>query len=109
MFEDLIYAWSALRSASVNMVAVPVPAWPWDRTDPAFIKNQRLRDRVQGRGMRFASLWNAHAQDIAALVAADAATYREFHVKPPKGDLPDPTSYMQSGAIMPRLIAGITR
>ena len=56
--------------------------------------------------MRFAHLWNGHAGDIRALVAADPATYPEFHGVPKKGEVPDPTSYMQSNAIMPRLIAG---
>jgi hypothetical protein len=106
MYEDLTTAWHNLKAAIADMMAGPVPRWPWDRAGADFIENQRLRDRVQGRGMRFASIWRSHAEDIRALVASDPETYPEFHVVPENGEAPDPTSYMQSMTIMPRLIAG---
>jgi hypothetical protein len=106
MFEDLIAAWMSLKEASAAMTAGPRPQWPWDPADPVYIENLRRRDTVQGRGMRFAGIWHSHAEDIRALVTSDPEGYPEFHVVPKKGELPDPTSYMQSMAIMPRLIAG---
>lgn len=106
MFEDLIAAWNDLKAASRAMRDGPVPSWPWDRTSAAFVDNLRLRDRTQAKGMRFASLWHAHEEDIRALVDTHRETFPEYHVAPKKGqEVPDPTTYMQSMLIMPRLIA----
>lgn len=105
MLDALISDWNALKDASAVMSAGPAPAWPWRDHRDAFLAQRAKRDRVQGVGMRFAARWNAAAAEIRDVVAADPVLFREFHVAPKKGDLPDPTSYGQAQAIMPRLIA----
>lgn len=105
MFDDLIKAWFDYRAASARMTAGPVPAWPWNRQDEAFIENQRLRDRVQGRGMRFAHLWRMHHEDIRAVVDDHRDRFVRYHTPDPKTrELLDPTLYMQSISLMPEII-----
>ncbi len=103
--RDLIQAWEALKAASRDMVEGPVPSWPWDRTSPEFLENQRLRNRVQGLGMRFAGIWHAHADSIRTIVDAAPVAFARYHEADPKGEKPDPTEYMQSMIVMPIIIA----
>jgi len=103
-FADLIAAWRDLKTASRAMREGPVPAWPWDRTSPEFIRNQRLRDRTQGVGMRFASVWRDHAVEIFSVVEAFDDVFTRYHAVDDKGERIDPTQYMESMRIMPVLI-----
>jgi len=103
-FASLIAAWRDLRTASRAMRDGPVPTWPWDRTSPEFIENQRLRDRTQGIGMRFAYVWREHAMDILSMVEAFDDVFARYHVVDDKGERVDPTQYMESMRIMPVLI-----
>lgn len=106
MNDELIAAWNDLQQATAAMLAAPAPTWPSDAGDPVAVDSLRLRDIVQGRGMRFAAIWNANAKAIAAMVMADPVSYPEYHAKPAKGEIPNPAGYMQSMAIMPRIMAG---
>jgi hypothetical protein len=103
--HDLISAWEALKAASRDMAEGPVPAWPWDRTSPDFLENQRLRDRVQGVGMRFAAMWRANAGEIRGIVDAHPQAFARYHEADRKGAKADPTEYMQSMIVMPIVIA----
>lgn len=102
--DDLIAAWQALKEASADMLEGPKPTWPWDRTSTAFLENQRLRDRVQGVGMRFSGIWRGHADEIRRLVDANPEAFPRFHETDRKGGRIDPTDYMQSMVVMPILI-----
>jgi hypothetical protein len=104
-FDRLIAAWRDLKAANRDMLAGPVPAWPWDRTSPDFAENLRLRDRTQGLGMRFAAIWREHADDVIALVETSADVFSRYHVADKRGELIDPTLYMESMTVMPLLIS----
>lgn len=104
-FAELIAAWRDLKDAGRDMLAGPVPVWPWDRQSPEFVQNLRLRDRTQGRGMRFADIWRSCGSDIVALVDAHPGVFARYHVADRRGERIDPTPYMESTTIMPLLIA----
>lgn len=103
--RELILAWEDLKAASRDVAEGPVPSWPWDRGSPDFLENQRLRDRVQGVGMRFAGIWRAHAGEIRRIVDADPQAFARYHEADRKGAKADPTEYMQSMIVMPIVIA----
>jgi len=86
-FADLIAAWRDLKTASRAMREGPVPAWPWDRTSPEFIRN-----------------WRDHAVEIFSVVEAFDDVFTRYHAVDDKGERIDPTQYMESMRIMPVLI-----
>lgn len=104
-FDPLIGAWRDLKAANRDMLTGPVPAWPWDRSSADFLENQRLRDRTQGLGMRFAAIWRKHAGDVIALVETSPAVFSRYHVADRRGERIDPTLYMESMTVMPLLIS----
>jgi len=104
-FDRLIGAWLDLKAAGRDMLAGPVPAWPWDRASADFAENRRLRDRTQGLGMRFAAVWREHADDVVALVETSPAVFSRYHVADRRGERVDPILYMESMTVMPLLIS----
>lgn len=103
--DALIADWHALRDASRTMAEGPAPTWPWSEDMETFLDQQARRDRVQGVGMRFAARWHACSPIIADMVRRRPDAFAEYHVVPKKGDPPDPTSYGQAHAVMPRIAA----